>query len=124
MKVCLDSSVLIRACYPQNKENKWLRQQLGGGIQLLIPAVVVAEVLVKPSEEEREKLEALIGVCEVVAITETIARRAALLRAKAYEKESKVFLHDCLIAAATLEMKAKLATNNKSDFSWCECVAF
>lgn len=117
-KYCLDSNILIRACYSGSRENDLLKRLVSGNDQIIIPVTVLAEVLTRSSKAEELKFEAIFKLSKIVVIDEGIARLAAKLRCRTIQKSKKVFLQDCYIAATALIYKAQLATHNKSDFKF------
>ncbi len=115
-KYCLDSNILIRACYVGSKESDFLRRLVSSDDQIVIPITVLAEVLTRSSKAEEQKFEAIFKLSKIIVIDEEIARLAAKLRRRTIHKSKKVFLQDCYIAATALIYNAQLATHNKADF--------
>lgn len=89
--------------------------------QLVLPASGLAEILVGPSRRGREAIAVVDGMLvtlaiDVVAIDQTIARRAAVLRAK-----TGLRLPDALVVASAIVVRADrlLSTDNR----WSAAVA-
>lgn len=86
--------------------------------RLVIPTIVIAEYLTAKEVEktfERAKTEEYLSLFFKQDFTEEIAKiLGGLLRHKSYPPGAS--LSDLIIAATTIFLKAKLATNNKTDF--------
>lgn len=86
--------------------------------RLVIPTIVIAEYLTAKEVEKtsaRAKIEEYLSLFLKQDLTEEIAKiLGRILRQKTYP--SGAGLADLIIAATTIYLNAKLATNNKTDF--------
>ena len=114
-KYLIDTNVVIRSFYPQNKEYRVIDGILKRERKIYLSVVSIAEVLVGVvDDDEREKFEALLEISVIVPVDENVARLAADIRSNS-KKVKKGFLLDCLLAATAIEHDLTLVSND-NDF--------
>ena len=111
----LDSNIVIRAFQGYKKEAEFLRDHIKDS-SIVISVIMVAEFLVKATDEQRVLFDSLVRQFGSVAIDEEVARLAGEYRKSFLSKTKKVFLTDCFLAAQAKVHKLILVTNNKTDF--------
>lgn len=114
MKAVVDSDVLIDVLRQQEKAKTFIEKITKDDNVVCISALTEAEVLSGKECRDnikREKTEGLLSSLQVVDVTQSIARKGAELR-----REHEVSLHDAIIAATAIELKATLHSRNSSDF--------
>ena len=82
---------------------------------IIISAISVAELYAGVKDSEREQLDALISLFEVIPITQEIAVTGGLLKQQ-YFKSHGVGLADAIIAATSISINATLKTLNIRHF--------
>lgn len=115
MPLVLDTTVLIDALRGRPAADR-IRGLLGGGELLLTTAVNVEEVFRGLRESEQTAADLLLTGLRVLPIRRQEAERAG--RWRRHHAGRGITLHqaDCLIAAATVGVMARLATANVKDF--------
>jgi predicted nucleic acid-binding protein len=111
--VHLDTSFLIRALVPGSAEDALLRDWLAEGEVLRMSAIAWAEFLCGPITTVDEEVAGQI-VAGRSAFTEEQAAVAAHLFNETGRRRGS--LGDCMIAAAALAERARVATANLADF--------
>lgn len=105
----LDSNILIYAAQPGHEFlDSWLTSEMAH-----VSAISIPEVLGFPGleAEDEANFEFWFSRLYVLAVTETILRRAAALR-----RARRMKLGDAIIVATALECGADLVTRNVDDF--------
>ena len=88
-----------------------------------LSVITVEEVLfglaLKPSVRMEDAFEILLSACEILGVTEKVARRAAVMRGSLGARGRVRHQADMLIAATVAEHGATLVTRNVRDFDGC-----
>lgn len=120
-RLVLDTTVLIDALrgYPAASRIRDLRST---GTQLWVTPISIEELWRGIRPDERERTSLLVDALWLAPIDRTVAMQAGDWRRQ--YGESGVTLHqaDCLIAASTDRVGARLATGNPADFPMSEIV--
>ena len=111
----LDTNIVLETIWGKEPVASRVASWIKRG-QIVLSPIVVAEIYAKGSQEEKEKLELLIGKFGVLPIDVVTARIAGDYRHRFLRKKKKVFLMDCLIAAAAKLYGLTLVTHNTSDY--------
>ncbi len=109
----LDTSFLIRCLVANSAEDSMLRSWLRKGEPLRMSVIGWTEFLCGPMSAEQVELAATF-IPERLPYTEAAATVAAQLFNDTGRRRGS--LVDCMIAAASLEQGARIATSNPSDF--------
>lgn len=116
MKLFLpDTNVLIYGLAGKDLYGKYLAEWIEEKM-LALSAIVVAEFLVGAHPEEEQKFEALLDKFGSLPIDTAVARIAASYRKSFLEKDCRLKLPDCLIAATAKFYGATLVTFDPKDF--------
>jgi predicted nucleic acid-binding protein len=115
MPLVLDTTVLIDALRGRPAAER-IRRLLGTGEQLLTTAVNVEEIVRGLRGSEQAGADSLFAGLRVVPIRRRDAERAGRWRREHAERGITLHQADCLIAAATVGVAARLATANVKDF--------
>ena len=110
----LDTSFLIRALLSGSPEDKRLRQWMVDGETVRIGAIAWTEFLCGPLSEDQIELAARV-LDEPLPFSVDHATLAADLYNRTGRKRGT--LVDCMIAAIAIQSGARLATENRTDFS-------
>lgn len=110
-----DSNVIIQALKGHEPEASFIRDNIISR-SIKISVVVVAEFLVKATEEQIERFNSILKEFGTLSIDEETARIAADYRKQFIRKSKRVFLLDCFLAAQARIHDHILVTNNFSDF--------
>lgn len=110
-----DSNVVIRAFQGYEPEASLLKRHIMKG-SIKISVIVVAEFLVKATDEQTERFNNLLKEFGSLLIEEEAAIIAAEYRKQFLGKSKRVFLLDCFLAAQAKLKNFILVTNNRSDF--------
>lgn len=107
--VLADTDVMVDYLRGRGPAVRFVQRHEG---RIILPAVVVAELFAGVRDgQEREILDDLVGLFDVVAVSAEIARRGGLLR-RDFGPSHGVGLADALIAATAEITGARLATLN------------
>lgn len=109
-----DTNVLILAAKAQEPDKSFIEKAIAKK-EIYLSVITISEFLSQASNEEEEKLNALIEVFPTLTIDLETAKVAAEYRKK-YLKKKRIQLLDYFIAAQAKLNKLTLVTNNKSDF--------
>ena len=109
----LDSSFLIRSCFPGSGEDLLLRQWLSAGELLGASAVAWAEFQCGPVSTEAASMAAAL-----IDEPEPLDAAAATVAARLFNETGRRrgSLPDCMIAATAIQADATLATSDITDF--------
>lgn len=120
----LDTDILIDFFKNQPHAQKLISQAFSKSV-LYISVISVAEIISGWSVKERENLlPALYGLGIVVGVTQPIAEKAGILRAKYLQSGRILSISDTLIAATAMETEYIVTTRNKKDFHLPEIKTF
>ncbi len=111
----LDTTLLIDHLLGRSGAPELVESLFGEPNDLYVCDVVVAEALSKGTDDEVEKIEALIRALEFIATTPEAARRAAASRRR-LARTSPRHLGDALIAGVAADLGAVVVTRNPRDF--------
>ncbi len=111
----IDTNILIYALAGKkpwaNLVKKWIKTK-----QLVLSSIVVAEFLTGAHQDEAKIFEALLDKFGSLPVDTAVARIAADYRKKFLEKNKRIRLPDCLIAATCRLYQTTLVTLNQSDY--------
>ncbi|MBI4079033.1 MAG: PIN domain-containing protein [Candidatus Levybacteria bacterium] len=110
-----DTNIFIQAFRNQEPEASFLKRQIEKNA-IVLSVVVIAEFLVKATEEQKETFGAIKKAFRKLPIDEEIASIAATYRTEYSRKTKRIFLLDCFLAAQAKVHRLTLVTNNKADF--------
>lgn len=110
-----DSNVVIRALQGHEQEASFIKDNIVSR-SIKISVVVVAEFLVKATEEQAERFNSILKEFGSLSIDEETARIAGEYRKKLLRKSKRVFLLDCFLAAQAKVHDLILVTRNSADF--------
>lgn len=110
-----DTNVLIYALSGRRPYSDWLTAWIKGN-KLVLSAIVVAEFLSGAAKDEEIAFRILLENFEVLPVDSVVAQIGAEYRKKFKEKEKKIWLSDCLIAATCKVFGAVLVTFDKKDY--------
>src|SRR3989338_5045782 len=113
--VLTDTNVLILGLGGKEPYASYLRKLIENK-RLVLSSVVVAEFLVRATDEEEKTFDSLVREFSVLPVDLSVAKTAADYRKKFMEKGKKLALPDCFIAATCKVNKVVLATSDKSGF--------
>jgi predicted nucleic acid-binding protein len=116
MIVLLDTNVIIDALNQRNQRHRHLYQLMDQNHVLASCAVTVAEVYAGMRPHESRATTAFLAGLEFFDTTQSVARRAGLLKSSWRKKGQTLDLPDALIAAVALEHGLALATDNRKHF--------
>ena len=119
MPLVLDTTVLIDALRGRPAADR-IRELLGAGELLLTTAVNVEEIVRGLRSSERMAADSLLTGLRVLPIRRREAERAGHWRREHAARGITLHQADCLIAAATVGVAARLATANVKDFPMAE----
>ncbi|HNU02369.1 MAG: type II toxin-antitoxin system VapC family toxin [Phycisphaerae bacterium] len=112
-RLLIDTDVLVDYLRGHPQAVRYLRAQKG---PLALSAITVAELYAGVRDgEEREVLDAFVGIFQVLPVTDANARQGGLWR-RDYGKSHGVGLADAVIAATAAEAGAVLVTLNQRHF--------
>lgn len=111
----LDTTVLIDALRGRPAADR-IRELISARVTLLTTAINVEEIVRGLRPTEAHAADSLFAGLLVLAIRRDEAERAGKWRKKYAERGVTLHQADCLIAAATAEAGALLATGNPKDF--------
>jgi predicted nucleic acid-binding protein len=105
---------------PHSRVVAWAKRQEGFGLSVVSLEEILFGLSLRPNVRvERWFAGFVADHCEVLKVTERIARRCALLRATHRAKGRERTQADMLIAATAAEHAVPLATRNVHDFDGC-----
>ena len=110
-----DTNILIQGLAGNEPYASFLRKLIEEK-RLVLSAICVAEFLTKATDEEEKIVSELFSAFPVLEIDLTTAKMGALYRKKYLEKDRRLKLPDCLIAATAKIHKVALATLNRKDY--------
>ena len=114
MKKVFDTSILIDHLKGIKKACMLIKKVEDGEIEGIISVVSEAELLSAKrceNEEERKKIEELLGIFRKIEFTNEIAKLAA-----SFKRRYGVSLLDCIIAATAFKEGCEIFTKNLKDF--------
>jgi predicted nucleic acid-binding protein len=112
----LDTTVLIDILRNRNNRRPLLVELVEAGHLLATTAINIGEVYSGMKSNETDLTESFLSSLECFPITVSIARRAGSLKSKWAQKGQTLTLADMMVAAAALEHKLTLMTDNRKDF--------
>ena len=114
-RVLLDSTVLIDALRGRPAADR-IRGMRRSRVQLWVSPISIEEIWRGLRPEEQIRAARLIDAMRLAPIDRTVAKTAGSWR-RAYAQEGvTLYQADCLIAASSQRIDARLATGNPSDF--------
>jgi predicted nucleic acid-binding protein len=115
MALVLDTTVLIDALRGRAAADR-VRELSDAGELLLTTAINLEEVVRGLRPKEGDAVRRLVAGLRVLPVREVEARRAGTWRRDYAARGVTLAQADCLIAAAAVEARARLATANLKDF--------
>jgi predicted nucleic acid-binding protein len=112
----LDTTVLIDVLRNRNSRRVLLAELVQAGHTLATSALNIGEVYSGMKPNETDATESFLSSLECYPITTTIARRAGMLKSKSAQKGLTLTLADMIVAAAAIEHRLTLMTDNRKDF--------
>lgn len=113
--ILVDSDVLIAHLRGRAAARDWLHAARARG-PLAVSAVTVAEITGGVRTQEERAVNALLSVFTTHPVTESVARRAGLLRREFGRSHTGIGLGDYLIAATAVDLGLELVTLNVRHF--------
>ncbi len=119
--VLLDSNILSEVLKPQPDAgvSAWFPTQTVLGISVISLDEVLFGLQRKRITVALSRFEHLLGLAEIVAVDEKVARYAAALRSDFSMQGVTRSQSDMLIAATALSRECSIATRNTKDFAGC-----
>jgi predicted nucleic acid-binding protein len=118
-RLLLDTTVLIDALRGREAGER-LRGLRGEGPPPFVCAINVEEVWRGARPDEEEAVGRLLGALRLAPLGRSEGERAGLWRRRFAAKGTTLSQADCLIAAASVGVGARLATGNPRDFPMAE----
>lgn len=120
-RIVLDTTVLIDALrgYPAAERIRTLRRSR---VQLWVTPISIEELWRGIRSDEREATTNLVQALRLAPIDRSVAMLAGDWRRQYAERGVTLHQADCLIAAATQHVGARLGTGNPTDFPMPEVV--
>ena len=115
-KVLLDTTVLVDVLRGRPEPRKLLSGLLSRGDLLTTSTINIAEVYAGMRPGEEAQTELFLAGLTIYPVTESIARRAGLLKSESARRGRTLALADMLVAATALEHELMLITDNQRDF--------
>ena len=109
----VDTNILIDFLKGHKKATKFIDQNQPISTSVVVVSELYSGIRSKP---EAKELTTFLSFIELVDVTETIARKAGLLRGK-YFKSHGIEIPDAIIAATADQLGVPLATLDKKHFS-------
>lgn len=110
-----DTNILIPALAKIEPYASFLRDLIENN-RLVLSVIVVAEFLVKATDEEERIFNALIQNVSVLPVDLPVAQLGAFYRKRNLKKGKKILLPDCFIGATCKIYNLTLATLNRKDY--------
>jgi predicted nucleic acid-binding protein len=105
---------------PESRVVRWAKRQDGFALSVVSLEEILFGLALKPNERVGRWFAGFVAEhCDVLQVTETIARRCAVLRAAHRAKGRQRTQADMLIAATAAQHALVLATRNVRDFDGC-----
>ena len=105
---------------PQPRVVAWARQQDGFSLSVVSLEEILFGLALRPNQRLEKWFTGFVGAhCEILEVTEGIARRCAVLGAAHRARGRQRTQADMLIAATAAEHAVPLATRNVRDFDGC-----
>jgi predicted nucleic acid-binding protein len=116
MRYMLDTTVLIDHALDKYGASELIERLLGDTGDIYVCDVVVAEALVRGSDDEVQMVERLVEAFEYVETTPSAARWAGASRRR-LGRNSHRRLADAIVAAVSWDFDATVVTRNPRDFT-------
>jgi len=110
-----DTNILIYALSGQESYASWLVKNIKGK-KIVLSAIVVSEYLSGVTKDEEIPFRGILENVEVLPVDSVVAQVGAYYRREYSRKRKKVWLFDCLIAAACKVYGATLVTSDSKDY--------
>lgn len=111
----LDTNVLVQALYGHEPEASFLEKAIAQN-KLHISVIAAAEFLAKSDKKEERIFKKIAAQFPVVMVDLEVATAAAEYRKKFLQRQRRIIIVDCLIAAQAKVNHLTLVTNNRADF--------
>ncbi len=107
----IDSNIIITASKPGNLELARFLYSISRSVSII--TYIESFGYHSLSETERNDLQEILELCEILPLTRTVADQAIYLR-----QQRRMGLGDAIIAATAMTHSLTLVTHNTEDFRW------